>query len=115
MSNTLHLPQHSTTAVSERLAASVIALTAAEYEAATILAFDPEATISPAALQLAHACEDDAMHSLPGSHFDKATWRRLARACVNNADRYDDAQCLAVFLADRSAPAIDIAAMFQAG
>lgn len=111
MPKTVHLPQPIAPAVPEHLAASVIALTAAEYEAATILAFDPEANISPAVLQSANACEDDAIYGLADSHFDNATWRRLARACVNGADRYDDAQCLAIFLAERSAPAMDIAAM----
>lgn len=114
MPNTVHLPQHTALAVPEHLAASVIALTAAEYEAATILAFDPEANVSPAALQSAHASEDDAIYGLAASHFDDATWRRLARAFVSDADRYDDAQCLAVFLAERSAPSIDSGAMIQA-
>jgi hypothetical protein len=113
MPNTVHLPQHAALAVPEHLAACVIALTAAEYEAATILAFDPEAAISPAALQSAQSCEDDTLYGLAASHFDDATWRRLTRACVSDADRYDDAQCLAAFLAERSAPSIDSAAMIQ--
>lgn len=113
MPKTVHLPQHAALAASEHLAACVIALTAAEYEAATILAFDPEANIFPAALQSAHTCEDGALYGLAASQFDDATWRRLARACVRDADRYDDAQCLTVFFAERSAPAIDIASTLR--
>jgi hypothetical protein len=115
MQNTVHLSHHIAPVLSDHPAPSVIALTIAEYEAATILAFDPEASISPAALQLARAGEGDAMRGLPCSRFDKATWCRLARACVGDADRYDDAQCLTVFLAERTVPANDIAAMTQAG
>lgn len=76
-----------------------VALSETEYHAATILAFDPEASIPGGAL-----AEPDPFFErrLSGSHLSYRGWVLLARACAGDWPREDDSTCLAAFLAERA-------------
>ncbi|MBV2149900.1 hypothetical protein KRZ98_16775 [Sphingobium sp. AS12] len=83
-----------------------VALSEAEYDAANIFAFDPEALLPAGALSgtsdTIATGPDNWDYRLPGSHMDKAAWTRLARACVTSAADHGAATCLAMFLAERA-------------
>lgn len=86
-----------------RIGRLTIALTESEYHAATILAFDPDAYVSPG--HLATEVEEPRDRHLAGDAMDLRAWRLLARACSTEGERLDPATCLATFLAERSVSA----------
>lgn len=77
-----------------------IALTESEYHAATILAFDPDAYVSPG--HLATGIDEPRDRHLAGDAMDLRAWRLLARACSADGEPLDPVTVLATFLADRS-------------
>lgn len=78
-----------------RLQTIVVALSETEYHAATILAFDPEASIAAGALAEPTPSLE---RQLSGARLTYREWVLLARAWL----RVDDPTCLAAFLADRA-------------
>ncbi|WP_337847816.1 hypothetical protein [Sphingomonas sp.] len=83
-----------------RLNRLTVALTDTEYQAATILAFDPDACMAAGQLDAGHSEPRD--RQLAGNAMSLRAWRVLARACGPESDRLDDTARLALFLADRS-------------
>jgi len=82
-----------------RLPTILVALSEAEYDAATILAFDPDAS-------LPHGVLADPIPSfvrrLPGNCLSYSGWVLLAGACARDGPRDNDATTLAAFLAERA-------------
>lgn len=79
-----------------------VTLSPDEYEAATIIAFDPDAYIAPSAFSRSDPGGRPCL--LPVDAMPERSWRKLARAC--SADRSaDGATILRTFLAERSASA----------
>ncbi|MCG2841260.1 hypothetical protein L6Q21_09735 [Sandaracinobacter sp. RS1-74] len=80
----------------------IVTLSEPEYDAATIFAFDPDASL-PAGGLIPNCTLDpeQPLYRLPGGLFDRPTWLRLARACTGEADDLTDQDCLAAFLAAR--------------
>ncbi|RIA46413.1 hypothetical protein DFR49_0954 [Hephaestia caeni] len=81
-----------------RLPTIIVALSEAEYHVATILAFDPEASIPAGALVEPTPVFE---RRLSGSHLSYRGWMLLARACAPDLPREGDSSCLAAFLVDR--------------
>ncbi|PKP94705.1 MAG: hypothetical protein CVT77_01460 [Alphaproteobacteria bacterium HGW-Alphaproteobacteria-16] len=84
----------------------VVMLSEAEYDAATIFSFDPDAQLAAGALAVPPSggltTAEIPHYRLPGTHLELTAWSRLARACLSGADALDDTTCLAAFLAARA-------------
>ena len=75
-------------------------MTQSEYEAATILAFDPEAQVLPGQLASEQSAPLDCQ--LPGHALSVRDWKHLARASHPATSPIDDMSRLAAFLGERS-------------
>ncbi|MDF0543820.1 hypothetical protein PX699_15820 [Sphingobium sp. H39-3-25] len=77
-----------------------VALSESEYHAATILAFDPEAYVSPGQFSADHHEPRDRL--LAGDAMSLRGWTMLARACSEGMVQHDDRTLLEIFLAERA-------------
>lgn len=77
-----------------------VALSESEYHAATILAFDPEAYLSPSQFSADQPEPRDRL--LAGDAMTMRGWTMLARACGETLGHDDDRARLETFLAERA-------------
>lgn len=80
-----------------------IALSDAEYDVASILSFDPDASVLPGSLATYAHCERP--HQLSTNAMNLPAWLILARACLPDSSPLDPLTCLFAFVAVRGAPA----------